>query len=174
MTEAELIKQLRDALRDAAITIAREFGDDDADVVRHRKTIAAASAYLARPRGEPVGTVQVMGSYQGAPSLGCLIDVGASVRVGDKLYAAPAAPEWVSVEERLPEEPVDGEDVPVYTFDGEHVIEDDYTEIFEQPAGPTVGGWVSIGWGFGRHNACRVTHWMPRKQPAPPSAKEKP
>lgn len=46
---------------------------------------------LAEPQQKHVGTVEVMGSYKGIPSLGCLISVDAQhrVNVGDRLYTAP-------------------------------------------------------------------------------------
>lgn len=84
---------------------------------------------------------------------------------------APA--QWISVDERLPTPRDDGSDVPVWTWNGEFVTEDDYAEQFEQPAGPAVGGWVSTGWGFGQDYSlgrAAVTHWMPREAPKPPTA----
>lgn len=37
----------------------------------------------------PVARVQVMGSVNRVPVLGCLIDVGVALKVGDPLYARP-------------------------------------------------------------------------------------
>ncbi len=89
------------------------------------------------------------------------------------IAAAPPAGDdardaWVSVDDRRPPTRDGGDDVPVWTWDGESVKEDFFLEMHEQPIGH--GGWVSIGWGFladgGGRNA---THWMPRPTPAPPA-----
>lgn len=89
--------------------------------------------------------------------------------------AAPtqqAAEGWISVHERLPALPEDCEDdgVKVYTWDGEFVTEDVFEPQYEQPAGPAVGGWLRTGDWFCSDTASRVTHWMPRKLPAAPTA----
>jgi hypothetical protein len=50
----------------------------------------ALEAALEQPEQEPVATVKVMGSYNGVPALGCLIDASAThVKRGDKLYTHP-------------------------------------------------------------------------------------
>ena len=47
------------------------------------------------PEQEPVATVKVMGSYNGVPALGCLIDASATnVKRGDRLYTHPPRREW--------------------------------------------------------------------------------
>lgn len=91
----------------------------------------------------------------------------------DMLSSLPQAPQgeqWISVHERLPELNVDNEDdgVKVYTWDGEFVTEDVFAPEYEQPAGPAVGGWLRTGDWFCSDTAARVTHWMLRRQPAPP------
>lgn len=40
---------------------------------------------------------------------------------------------------------------------------------YEQPAGPAVGGWLRTGEWFASDNLNRVTHWMPRVAPLPPT-----
>lgn len=75
---------------------------------------------------------------------------------------------WVSVDDRRPPIRDGGDDVPVWTWDGESVKEDFYLEMHEQPLGH--GGWVSIGWGFLADGGGRqATHWMPRPTPEPPA-----
>lgn len=74
---------------------------------------------------------------------------------------------WVGVEDRVPTL-VDDNDVAVYTWDGKAVDEDTYGPVFEQPAGPMVGGWLRVGENFGDIHR-NVTHWMPRELPAPPA-----
>lgn len=90
------------------------------------------------------------------------------------LVAAPPAPVaagWIRVEDRLPVLPDDHEDDgrPVWTWDGQFVAEDEFVPTYEQPAGPTVGGWVRTGEWFASDTPSRVTHWMPRVAPLPPS-----
>lgn len=75
---------------------------------------------------------------------------------------------WVSVDDRRPAINHGGDDVPVWTWDGESVKEDFYLEMYEQPLG--FGGWQSIGWGFLADGGGRqATHWMPRPTPEPPA-----
>lgn len=77
---------------------------------------------------------------------------------------------WISVNHHRPMlEGVGEEDVDVWTWDGKTVREDTYGLIFEQPAGPMVGGWVCTGEGFGEDTAGTVTHWMLRVPPAAPT-----
>lgn len=78
----------------------------------------------------------------------------------------PLGEDWVRVEDALPVAP-DGEDcATVWTWDGKTVMEEEFGEVFEQPAGPAVGGWVSIGFMFSRDD---VTHWRKHITPAPPT-----
>lgn len=79
---------------------------------------------------------------------------------------------WISVDERLPQFAEDAEDegVKVYTWDGDLVTEDEFMANYEQPAGPAVGGWVRTDDWFASDSLHRVTHWMPRRAPAPPGA----
>lgn len=81
---------------------------------------------------------------------------------------AVQVPAWVSVHDALPTASED-DDVPVWTWDGIAVNEDNYGPIFEQPAGPAVGGWVNVGHGFAGDTMGSVTHWMPRPTPAAPA-----
>jgi hypothetical protein len=61
---------------------------------------------------------------------------------------------WVRVDDRLPEAPDDGADVPVYVWDGETLDAVDYTQTF---------GFYS------RYSGKRkITHWHPRDWPKPP------
>lgn len=90
------------------------------------------------------------------------------------LTAAPPAPVaagWIRVDERLPILAEENEDdgVKVWTWDGQFVTEDEFVPIYEQPAGPTVGGWLRTDDWFASDNLGRVTHWMPRVVPLPPS-----
>lgn len=92
----------------------------------------------------------------------------------EALAAAPPAPVaagWIRVEDRLPVLPDDHEDDgrPVWTWDGQFVAEDEFVPTYEQPAGPTVGGWVRTGEWFASDTPSRVTHWMPRVAPLPPT-----
>jgi hypothetical protein len=64
------------------------------------QAITALKAALEQPEQEPVATVKVMGSYNGVPALGCLIDASAThVTRGDKLYTRPPRREWRSLSE---------------------------------------------------------------------------
>lgn len=80
---------------------------------------------------------------------------------------AAQVPQWTSVHDALPQ-CSDDEDVLVWTWDGIAVTEDVYGPTFEQPAGPTAGGWVSVGYGFAGDTMGCVTHWMLRPRPAAP------
>ncbi|WP_225783380.1 DUF551 domain-containing protein [Xenophilus sp. Marseille-Q4582] len=87
------------------------------------------------------------------------------------LHALTQTGGWVSVDERLPDLPTDAEDdgVKVWTWDGSFVTEDEFMPAYEQPAGPAVGGWLRTGEWFAGDTLQRVTHWMLRKSPLPPS-----
>lgn len=78
---------------------------------------------------------------------------------------------WISVNDRLPDLPVENEDdgVKVYTWNGDFVDEDEFAPEWEQPAGPAVGGWLRTGEWFCNDTANRVTHWKPRELPLPPA-----
>lgn len=96
----------------------------------------------------------------------------AYARAALEAHARALAPQWVSVDERLPEQPDDDSDVPVWTWDGQLVAEDEYAQQWEQPAGPCVGGWITTGYGFTCDGVTRqATHWMPRETPKPPAPK---
>lgn len=82
---------------------------------------------------------------------------------------AMRGPEWISVDSARPVMADDDDDVEVWTWDGTSVREDEYGAIFEQPAGPAVGGWVRVGDGFSGDSYTReATHWMLRHKPMPP------
>lgn len=82
---------------------------------------------------------------------------------------APAVPTgWYACSERLPVLPADEEPVPVYTWDGLRVDEDEWSSQYDQPAGPVIGGWVRDGDWFDKDPSQQVTHWMPRNMPTPP------
>lgn len=84
------------------------------------------------------------------------------------IAAPPSDDAWISVDVRRPPIHDGGDDVPVWTWDGESVKEDFYLEMHEQPLG--FGGWQSIGWGFLADGGGRqATHWMPRPTPEPPA-----
>lgn len=87
------------------------------------------------------------------------------------LRPIPEVEGWISVHDRLPELPIDNEDdgVKVYTWDGEFVTEDTFEPTYEQVAGPAVGGWLRVDDWFCSDTAGRVTHWMLRRTPSPPS-----
>ena len=131
------------------------------------RVVAAAEALIEPLRNAAwAGPVPCPVCDQAADAIAALLDAVQGLR-----EAEPVA--WVSVDDRLPTPPDDGSDVPVWTWNGEFVTEDDYAEQFEQPAGPAVGGWVSTGWGFGQDYSlgrAAVTHWMPRETPKPPTA----
>lgn len=77
--------------------------------------------------------------------------------------------EWICVDVERPVMADDDDDVEVWTWDGASVREDEYGGIFEQPAGPAVGGWLRVGDGFAGDSYTRqATHWMPRHKPLPP------
>jgi hypothetical protein len=60
-----------------------------------RQGFDAVRKYKEQPEPEAVATVKVMGSYNGVPALGCLIDASAThVKRGDKLYTHPPRREW--------------------------------------------------------------------------------
>lgn len=91
------------------------------------------------------------------------------------LYAAPAPAqprqplsEWIACSEQMPILSEGDDELPVYTWDGESVKADEFGFLFEQPAGPAVGGWVCIGADFLNNLSGTVTHWMPRNMPAAP------
>ena len=86
---------------------------------------------------------------------------------------APAQPrqplsEWIACSEQMPILSEGDDELPVYTWDGESVKADEFGFLFEQPAGPAVGGWVCIGADFLNNLSGTVTHWMPRNMPAAP------
>jgi hypothetical protein len=84
-----------------------------------------------------------------------------------KLEEARKDEEWISVENSLPASE-EGMSVPVWTWDGDFVTQDEWSEHFFQPAGAAVGGWVSEGFWFCEDVNQRVTHWKPRTTPRPP------
>jgi hypothetical protein len=64
---------------------------------------------------EPVATVMVMGSYNGVPALGCLIDASAThVKRGDRLYTDPPRREWRGLTDEDVEYPHPPAKPPVY------------------------------------------------------------
>lgn len=90
-------------------------------------------------------------------------------RLRAMLSTAPAVPTgWYACSERLPVLPADEEPVPVYTWDGLRVDEDEWSSQYDQPAGPVIGGWVRDGDWFDKDPSQQVTHWMPRNMPTPP------
>ena len=83
---------------------------------------------------------------------------------------APVAAGWIRVEDRLPilaeENKKDG--VKVWTWDGQFVAEDQFAQTYTEPCGPGRGLLYAGDWFVG-DNLHRVTHWMPRVAPLPPS-----
>lgn len=73
---------------------------------------------------------------------------------------------WVGVDDYLPPQHPAGEDVQVWTWDGETVEEDFYGECFETPV--PGGGSISSGWHFDEKREPHITHWMFRTNPEPP------
>jgi hypothetical protein len=78
--------------------------------------------------------------------------------------------QWFHVDDERPTIPPENDDdIDVWAWDGKTVAEDTYGGIYEQPAGPTVGGWVCVGHGFAGDGYTRqATHWAFRTRPAPP------
>lgn len=98
---ARLLREMRDACKANPTMQGREYVSlgiavnnalDDFE----SRLLAAGGAQAVAELTEPIGTVQVMGSYQGRESLGCLLTKRAEtfLRPGDKLYAVAQPSAW--------------------------------------------------------------------------------